>query len=536
MTVEAVAAPVSRKFMQKASSEAIAAFDHGSGFNALLQQAAQSNRTTSFNALVAALDDADSSGNKHAAAQPPRHDTPQPPEPAAPDPLEAMPSPSSAPSTGTPPDAARTAATNGRDDRVPAVKKQSKPADRRKTDPSAPVPMAAQPNLMAQAKATTTLESASPSADPALTAAANGGDGPDSTAGIASGHPAAADAATGNGTAPQPPAATDTAGGLAATQAAALAQAAGSAARGTVKVTVKAAGGDAPTPTVTNAASLHQLFSPDAGAAAGAAVDGHSGSAPSAGDPGTSSDSGSGTDTGGQDQSAQTQAAQGQAAQMAAAQPFTPGLAAGGTSAVAASPNSMESQVVAATGATAGHADDAAATATLPVAPAGAQNLAQADAAGDTPAVPPPRQPLVVTPADQIKVQLARNLKEGNDTISVQLHPEDLGRVEVKLEMRDGQVKATITADRPETLQMLKNDAGNLQQALQNAGLNADANSLNFQLRGDQQGRQGAREGRGAPRERRAGPAATAIDAVGAPQGSAYGSGSAADSGVDISV
>jgi flagellar hook-length control protein FliK len=100
------------------------------------------------------------------------------------------------------------------------------------------------------------------------------------------------------------------------------------------------------------------------------------------------------------------------------------------------------------------------------------------------------RPPVTASPVDQIKIQLGKGLKDGADTLSVQLHPEDMGRVDIKLEMQDGQVKATITADRPETLQMLKSDAGTLQQALNSAGLSADHNSLNFQLRGDQQQQQ----------------------------------------------
>jgi hypothetical protein len=90
-------------------------------------------------------------------------------------------------------------------------------------------------------------------------------------------------------------------------------------------------------------------------------------------------------------------------------------------------------------------------------------------------------------PAEQIKVQLAKGLKDGSDNITVVLHPDDLGTVEVKLQMQDGQVKASITADSPETLAMLKNDAHQLQQSLQSAGFSTDANSLSFQLRGDQQ-------------------------------------------------
>ncbi len=90
-------------------------------------------------------------------------------------------------------------------------------------------------------------------------------------------------------------------------------------------------------------------------------------------------------------------------------------------------------------------------------------------------------------PSEQVKVQLTKGLKDGSDTINVLLHPEDLGTVEVKLQMQDGQVKATISADNPETLALLKTDQHQLTQSLQNAGFNTDSNSLNFQLRGEQQ-------------------------------------------------
>jgi flagellar hook-length control protein FliK len=106
-------------------------------------------------------------------------------------------------------------------------------------------------------------------------------------------------------------------------------------------------------------------------------------------------------------------------------------------------------------------------------------------AASDSPQ--PVRQPQLATPLDQVKVQIESGAKGDGDTITVQLRPEELGRVEIKLEVQDGQVKATVTADRPETLQLLKNEAPSLQQSLSNAGLEANAGSLSFQLRSDQQ-------------------------------------------------
>jgi flagellar hook-length control protein FliK len=129
-------------------------------------------------------------------------------------------------------------------------------------------------------------------------------------------------------------------------------------------------------------------------------------------------------------------------------------------------------------------------TDTIVAGPATLQGLSQTQESAGANITQTVRQTVQPSPVDQIKVQLSKSLKDGADTLSVQLHPEDLGRVDVKLEMQNGQVKATITADRPETLQLLKNDASSLQQSLSNAGLSTDANSLSFQLRGEQQQQQ----------------------------------------------
>lgn len=92
-----------------------------------------------------------------------------------------------------------------------------------------------------------------------------------------------------------------------------------------------------------------------------------------------------------------------------------------------------------------------------------------------------------MNPMDQIRVQIGKSLAGGMDSIHVRLHPESMGQVDIKLELKGGQVTAAVTADKPETLQLLKNDAASLQQALKDAGLDADSSSLSFHLRGEQQ-------------------------------------------------
>ncbi len=85
---------------------------------------------------------------------------------------------------------------------------------------------------------------------------------------------------------------------------------------------------------------------------------------------------------------------------------------------------------------------------------------------------------------DQIKVNITRAAKAGMDRLTIQLRPEELGRIDIKLEMTDdGQVRATVTADKPATLELLQREARGLERALQDAGLNADAGDLEFNLR-----------------------------------------------------
>lgn len=94
---------------------------------------------------------------------------------------------------------------------------------------------------------------------------------------------------------------------------------------------------------------------------------------------------------------------------------------------------------------------------------------------------------------NQISVQIEKAVKDGMDRINIQLRPESLGRVDVRLELaNDGRVQATITADRPETLEMLQKDARGLERSLADAGLKTDTSSLSFSLRqGENQQAQG---------------------------------------------
>lgn len=90
---------------------------------------------------------------------------------------------------------------------------------------------------------------------------------------------------------------------------------------------------------------------------------------------------------------------------------------------------------------------------------------------------------------EQVSLYLNKQAKAGSDSFTLQLRPADLGRVEVKLEISaDKQVQGKIIVDNQATLDLLAKDSSSLTRALQDAGLQADSNSLQFSLRGDGQG------------------------------------------------
>ena len=99
-----------------------------------------------------------------------------------------------------------------------------------------------------------------------------------------------------------------------------------------------------------------------------------------------------------------------------------------------------------------------------------------------------PPTPVVIPAVAQVAVNLSQAAQNGTDRIEIQLKPESLGAIEVKLDLtHDGRITAVISADRSDTLNLLRQDSGQLQQALRDAGLQADAGSLSFNLRGDSQ-------------------------------------------------
>ncbi len=87
------------------------------------------------------------------------------------------------------------------------------------------------------------------------------------------------------------------------------------------------------------------------------------------------------------------------------------------------------------------------------------------------------------SPAEQVATQISTAVKDGANQIKVQLHPADLGRVDIKLELgQDGRVMAIISADNADSLDLLQQDSKQLEKTLQDAGFETGSDSLSFSL------------------------------------------------------
>ncbi|MBI2254264.1 MAG: flagellar hook-length control protein FliK [Proteobacteria bacterium] len=96
------------------------------------------------------------------------------------------------------------------------------------------------------------------------------------------------------------------------------------------------------------------------------------------------------------------------------------------------------------------------------------------------------RQHLQNLPAhEQVALSIQRSLRDGGGSITLQLSPAELGRIHLKLKIdEENNVQASVTVERPATLELLQRDMKALERALQEAGLKAGPGDLSFSLQG----------------------------------------------------
>jgi flagellar hook-length control protein FliK len=126
---------------------------------------------------------------------------------------------------------------------------------------------------------------------------------------------------------------------------------------------------------------------------------------------------------------------------------------------------------------------------TGPASGTGQTGASEAARAAQNPGAPRPTPN--APPAEQVAVQIQRAAANGQQRVQIRLHPAELGRIDVKLDMADdGTVRAVLAVDKPETLDLMQRDPRALEKALQAAGLKTDSGSLSFNLREDDRGGQ----------------------------------------------
>jgi flagellar hook-length control protein FliK len=87
-------------------------------------------------------------------------------------------------------------------------------------------------------------------------------------------------------------------------------------------------------------------------------------------------------------------------------------------------------------------------------------------------------------PLSGVAMEIAASAKSGKTSFEIRLDPADLGRIDVRIDVdRSGQVTSHLTVEKPETLSMLRQDAPQLQRALDDAGFKTDGSGLQFSLR-----------------------------------------------------
>jgi flagellar hook-length control protein FliK len=156
-------------------------------------------------------------------------------------------------------------------------------------------------------------------------------------------------------------------------------------------------------------------------------------------------------------------------------------LATAGAAASSPSPSSAHEHVPTAN---AGHPPtetvepSAQALGAIPVQPNSATAPATAGALSVTTAANGP------VPLSGLALEIAASIKSGKSRFEIRLDPADLGRIDVRIDIdRNGQVTSHLTVEKPETLSILRQDAPQLQRALDDAGVKTGSGGLQFSLR-----------------------------------------------------
>lgn len=139
-------------------------------------------------------------------------------------------------------------------------------------------------------------------------------------------------------------------------------------------------------------------------------------------------------------------------------------------------------------------------------------------------------------PVSGIPIEIAAAIRAGKSRFDISLDPAELGKIDVRINIdRNGNVTSHLTVEKPETLQMLRQDAPQLQRALDDAGFKTGGNGLSFSLRDQNSGQNSGQNNDNGGNARRL-IISEDESVAAAPVGRGYGRMLASSSGVDIRV
>lgn len=111
------------------------------------------------------------------------------------------------------------------------------------------------------------------------------------------------------------------------------------------------------------------------------------------------------------------------------------------------------------------------------------------------PAPQPPPSPAAAMPVVALPATIAIKAMEGTNRFDIRLDPEELGRIDVSLQIdKDGGIRASIAAEKPEALQLIVREARSLEQAFDQAGFRRDNDALSFSLSDQREFAQGRQD------------------------------------------
>lgn len=125
-------------------------------------------------------------------------------------------------------------------------------------------------------------------------------------------------------------------------------------------------------------------------------------------------------------------------------------------------------------------ASDAGASPVVASAPHGAPQIAGVERTQSESPTLPARAAAEATAT--VAARIGRAMQDGTHVLTMQLHPAELGRVEVRLSFHDSGVGVQMTVDRAETFDAFSRNRGEMEQHLADSGINLGTGGLDLRF------------------------------------------------------